>query len=168
MRARPGRAGGDPGRITPLTRAELVSRLAEEGIRIGLRTQQPPHLLGYAASRGLICRGPDRPGRGGEPTYVLLDEWAPHAPALGRPEALAELARRYLGGHGPASREDFSAWSGLPAAESMRALDLLAGDLVTVSSGGTRLFALAGHTVAEPAAAPAAARAFRPVPARLP
>ena len=138
----------------PLTRAELVSRLAEEGIRIGLRTQQPPHLLGYAASRGLICRGPDRPGRGGEPTYVLLDEWAPHAPALGRPEALAELARRYLGGHGPASREDFSAWSGLPAAESMRALDLLAGDLVTVSSGGTRLFALAGHTVAEPAAAP--------------
>ena len=47
----------------PLTRAELVGRLAGEGIQIGLRTQQPPHLLGYAASRGLICRGPDRPGR---------------------------------------------------------------------------------------------------------
>ncbi len=179
----------------PLTRAELVSRLAGEGIQIGLRTQQPPHLLGYAASRGLICRGPDRPGRpspaggpgghadgpdgpdgsggaggsggpadrggrgdpdtgagaGGEPTYVLLDEWAPHAPALGRPEALAELARRYLRGYGPASREDFTAWSGLPAAESTRALDLLAGGLVTVSAGGTRLFALAGHIEAEPA-----------------
>ena len=165
----------------PLTRAELVSRLAGEGIQIGLRTQQPPHLLGYAASRGLICRGPDRPGRasppdgpggsgrvdgggsgdpdagagaGGEPTYVLLDEWAPHAPALGRPEALAELARRYLRGYGPASREDFTAWSGLPAAECTRALDLLAGDLVAVSAAGTRLFALAGRTVAEPADPP--------------
>ena len=171
----------------PLTRAELVSRLAGEGIQIGLRTQQPPHLLGYAASRGLICRGPDRPGRasppdgprspggpggpggsgqvdgggsgdpdagagaGGEPTYVLLGEWAPYAPALGRPEALAELARRYLRGYGPASREDFTAWSGLPAAECTRALDLLADDLVAVSAAGTRLFALAGHTVAEPA-----------------
>ena len=51
----------------PLTRAELVSRLAGEGIQIGLRTQQPPHLLGYAASRGLICRGPDRPGRASPP-----------------------------------------------------------------------------------------------------
>ena len=183
----------------PLTRADLVDRLAEEGIQIGLRTQQPPHLLGYAASRGLICRGPDRPGRpspaggpdgrggaggsggpgdrsgggsggpadgsgrgdpdtgagaGGEPTYVLLDEWAPHASALGRPEALAELARRYMRGYGPASREDFTAWSGLPAAESTRALDLLAGDLVTVSAAGTRLFALAGHTAAEPAELP--------------
>ena len=179
----------------PLTRAELVSRLAGEGVQIALRTQQPPHLLGYAAGRGLICRGPDRPGRasppdgpdgpggrsrggpgdpggsgrvdgggsgdpdagagaGGEPTYVLLDEWAPHAPALGRPEALAELARRYLGGYGPASREDFTAWSGLPAAECTRALDLLAGDLVAVSAAGTRLFALAGHAVAEPADPP--------------
>ena len=170
----------------PLTRAELVSRLAGEGVQIRLRTQQPPHLLGYAASRGLICRGPDRPGRasppdgprgprglggpggsgrvdgggsgdpdagagaGGEPTYVLLNEWAPHAPALDRPEALAELARRYLRGYGPASRADFTAWSGLPAAECTRALDLLTGDLVAVSAAGTRLFALAGHTVAEP------------------
>ncbi len=172
----------------PLTRAELVDRLAGEGIQIGLRTQQPPHLLGYAANHGLICRGPDRPGRpspaggpggrsgaggsggqadrdgggdpdtgagaGGEPTYVLLDEWAPHAPALRHPEALAELARRYLRGYGPASREDFTAWSGLPAAESTRALDLVAGDLVTVSAAGTRLFALAGHAATEPAELP--------------
>jgi len=62
----------------PLTRAELVSRLAAEGIRIDPRTQQPPHLLGYAAHRGLICRGPDRPRE--EPTYVLLDDWAPGTP----------------------------------------------------------------------------------------
>jgi len=162
----------------PLTRAELVSRLATEGIRISLGTQQPPHLLGYAASCGLICRGPDRPGRArrpgppdrdgggdagsegdaegagagrdGEPTYVLLDEWAPDAPALGTDEALAELARRYLGGYGPAGRGDFAAWSGLPAADAARALDLLAGDLVAVSADGARLFALAGDSLEAP------------------
>ena len=82
----------------PLTRAELIEQLAAEGIAIDPRTQQPPHLLGYAAGRGLICRGPDRPGE--EPTYVLLDEWAPDAPALDRDQARAELARRYLGGYG--------------------------------------------------------------------
>ena len=85
----------------PLTRAELISRLAAEGVPIDPRTQQPPHLLGYAANRGLICRGPD--GAGDEPRYVLLDDWAAGAPALGKDDALAELARRYLRGYGPAS-----------------------------------------------------------------
>ena len=126
----------------PLTRAELISHLAARGIRIDPRTQQAPHLLGYAAYRGLICRGPDAAGE--EPTYVLLDEWAPDAPALDRDEALAELARRYLRGYGPAGRDDFIAWSGLPATDGTRALDLIAGDLKPVSAGGARLFALGG------------------------
>lgn len=115
----------------PLTRAELIEQLAAEGIAIDPRTQQPPHLLGYAAGRGLICRGPDRPGE--EPTYVLLDEWAPEAPALDRDQARAELARRYLGGYGPASRADFTTWSGLPAADTKRAWELIAGETVPVA-----------------------------------
>jgi hypothetical protein len=133
----------------PLTRAELIERLAAEGIAIDPRTQQPPHLLGYAAGRGLICRGPDRPGE--EPTYVRLDEWAPDAPALDREESLAELARRYLGGYGPASRADFATWSGLPAAGTRRAWELIAGETVpvAVTDGGA-----AGH--AEAGAGPAA------------
>lgn len=119
----------------PLTRAELIERLAAEGIAIDPRTQQPPHLLGYAAGRGLICRGPDRPDDE-EPTYVRLDEWAPDAPALDRDQALAELARRYLGGYGPASRADFTSWSGLPAADTARAWALIAGETVPVTAGG--------------------------------
>ena len=129
----------------PLTRAELISRLAAEGIRIDPRTQQPPHLLGYAANRGLICRGPD--GAGDEPTYVLLDEFAVGAPALGKDDALAELARRYLQGYGPASRNDFAGWSGLPATDGKRALDLIADDLTPVSADGARLFALRGDSL---------------------
>jgi Winged helix DNA-binding domain len=136
----------------PLTRAELLPRLAAEGIRIDPKTQQPPHLLGYAANRGLICRGPD--AMGDEPTYVLLDEWAPGAPSLGRDEALAELARRYLGGYGPAAPADFAAWSGLPAADAKRAWDLIAGGLTPVTAGGLHLSALAGGIPAAPGGTP--------------
>ena len=119
----------------PLTRAELIERLAAAGVGIDPRTQQPPHLLGYAAGRGLICRGPDRPGD--EPTYTLLDDWAPDAPMLDRDEALAELARRYLGGYGPATRADFAAWSGLPATETRRAWELIAAETAEVSVTNT-------------------------------
>jgi hypothetical protein len=54
----------------PLTRAELVERLATNGIN--LEGQARPHLLARAALEGLICLGPDR---GTEPTYVLLNDW---------------------------------------------------------------------------------------------
>jgi hypothetical protein len=137
----------------PLPRAELVTRLAAEGIRIDPTTQQPPHLLAYAANRGLICRGPDGPGD--EPAYVLLDEWAPDAPSLSHDEALAELARRYLGGYGPAAVADFTAWSGLPAADSKRAWGLIADGLVPVTAAsGERLSALAADRLDAPGDTP--------------
>jgi Winged helix DNA-binding domain len=129
----------------PLTRAELIERLAAEGVRIDPRSQQPPHLLGYAAGSGLICRGPDRPGD--EPTYVRLDEWAPEAPVLDRDDALGELARRYLGGYGPAARADFAAWSGLSAADTKRAWALIADQTVPA---GPDLVALAGTALDGP------------------
>jgi Winged helix DNA-binding domain len=155
----------------PLTRAELIERLAAEVVAIDPRTQQPPHLLGYAAGRGLICRGPDRPGE--EPTYVRLDEWAPDATALDRDQALAELARRYLGGYGPASRADFTTWSGLPAADTGRAWNLVAGETVPVAGagaelagtevGGTELAALAGAPLDAPAPRPRLLGHFDPL-----
>jgi Winged helix DNA-binding domain len=132
----------------PLTRAELISGLAVAGIEIDPRTQQPPHLLGYAAARGLICRGPDRPGD--EPSYALLDDWAPDAPALSRDDALAELARRYLGGYGPVGRPDFGTWSGLPAADTRRAWELIAAETIPVSAAGAELSALAGAPLTDP------------------
>src|SRR6266508_4536548 len=92
----------------PFSRAELVGRLAAEGVVLDARSQAPAHLVAYAANRGLVCRGPDLDGD--EPSYVLLAEWAGEQRELAPEAALAELARRYLAGHGPAGARHFDAY----------------------------------------------------------
>jgi Winged helix DNA-binding domain len=132
----------------PLSRADLVAGLAAEGVEIAPKGQAPAHLVGYAAMRGLICRGPDLDGD--EPSYVLLDEWARAGRALGPDDALAELARRYLGGHGPATPEDLAAWSGLGLGRARRAFEVVAGELDEVELDGRPLWAPAGATAGPP------------------
>ncbi|WP_433208891.1 winged helix DNA-binding domain-containing protein [Dactylosporangium sp. CS-047395] len=160
----------------PMDRGELVARLARRGVRIDASGQAPAHLIAYAASTGLVCRGPDLSGR---PTVILTADihaasrassdrgsgraspsdcdsrfagsdrgsgrpspsdcdsrftgsdrgsGRPLSPDCGRrftgDAALAELARRYLLGYGPADASDFAAWSGLPMASAHRALAL--------------------------------------------
>src|SRR5918912_137387 len=61
------------------------------------------HILGRLAHDRLLCFG-TRAGK--QPTYALLDEWAPGAKSLPRDEALATLALRYFTGHGPATVQD--------------------------------------------------------------
>ena len=110
----------------PLTRATLVEAIAIKGVVVAPRSQAPAHLVGYAAKRGLLCRGPDL--EHDEPTYVLLDDWvdrpgrsAPELTLEREPEvALAELARRYLRAHAPAGDADFAAWSALPLHQAKR------------------------------------------------
>jgi hypothetical protein len=138
----------------PLSRADLVRGLAAAGVRIEPTGQAPAHLVAYAAMRGLVCRGPDLDGD--EPSYVPMAEWAGAGRALGPDDALAELARRYLGGHGPAGPEDLAAWSGLPLGRARRAFELVAGELGEVELDGRRLWAPAGAVAARP-------RAGRPV-----
>jgi Winged helix DNA-binding domain len=130
----------------PLSRADVVAGLAAEGVEIEPKGQAPAHLVGYAAMRGLICRGPDL--EGDEPSYVLLDEWAGAGRALGPDDSLAELARRYLGGHGPAAPEDLAAWSGLALGRARRAFDLVAGELEEVELDGRPLWVPAGTAAA--------------------
>jgi hypothetical protein len=138
----------------PLSRDELVRRLAAEGVRIDPRGQAPAHLVAYAAMRGLLCRGPDLDGD--EASYVLLEDWTGSGRTVDPEEALAELARRYLGGHGPAGPQDLAAWSGLPAGRARRAFELVAGELRPVELDGRRLWTTAGATAGR-------ARAGRPV-----
>jgi hypothetical protein len=96
-----------------LTRDELGVRMIEAGIEAkGLRLA---YLVGHAELEALICSGPRR---GKRQTYALVDERIPPAPARTREEALAELARRYVEGHGPAQAADLAWWSGLTVADA--------------------------------------------------
>ena len=132
----------------PLTRAELMAAIATEGVVIDPTDQAPAHLVVHAATRGVVCRGPEV-GRD-EPTYVLLDEWVPSGPVLDRDDALALLARRYLAGHGPAAAADLAAWSGLPVPDARLAFALVAEELVEVDSAGVPMAALAATDLEPP------------------
>jgi len=93
----------------PLPRRALAERLGAAGLPS--EGQAVPHLLGLAAGRGLVVLGPVA---GREHAFVLARDWL--GPADRPPErdgALAELARRYLRGHGPATATDLATWSGL-------------------------------------------------------
>lgn len=101
-----------------LTRGELYAALEAAGLRCAPE-QRGLHMLGYLARHGLICLGPRQ---GKQPTFTLLEEWAPGGRQLEGDEALAELARRYFVSHGPATIKDFAWWSGLTLAEAGRGL----------------------------------------------
>ncbi|MEU2057676.1 winged helix DNA-binding domain-containing protein [Streptomyces bungoensis] len=116
----------------PLTRAELTEHLTTLGIASD--GQAPFHVIRHAALNGILCFGPRRAG---EATYVLLDDWLPGAqrsPWEGD-VALAELARRYLAAHAPATVGDFAAWSGLPVTLARTAWKMLAQSGVITEFG---------------------------------
>jgi hypothetical protein len=101
-----------------IARPDLLKALDEAGISTA--GQRGYHILWYHAHEGLIGIGP-RVGK--QQGFVLLDEWLPPARELPRDEALAELARRYFTGHGPAQLKDYIWWSGLTAAEARAGLE---------------------------------------------
>ncbi len=88
----------------PLLRREI-------GERIGAKAGALTHLLLAASLEGLIVRGPVR---GREQTFALTRDVIGELPRVDRDQALAELARRYLAGHAPATEADLAYWSGLP------------------------------------------------------
>ncbi len=77
------------------------------------------HVLLLAELRALVCSGPPRQH---EHTYALVDEVIAPGPTLERADAVRELVRRYIAGHGPASIEDLQRWSPLPESEVLTAL----------------------------------------------
>jgi len=102
--------------------------------------QRGYHTLWYLAQTGVICLGPPRPGSGGQAqqqTFVLASEWLRTPRELDRDEALAELARRYFAGHGPATVRDLAWWAGLTLADCRRAVEQVRGELAQLELGGT-------------------------------
>jgi hypothetical protein len=119
----------------PLGRAEIGTRLEAAGYDPS--GQALVHLLFLASYDGRIVRGPFR---GAEQAFVRTRDWLGTEPepltAERRPAALAELARRYLAGHGPASAADLALWAGLPLRDAQAGLLGAAASLV--EAGGDR------------------------------
>jgi hypothetical protein len=101
----------------PLGRAALAERLARAGIPTA--GQATPHLLGLAALRGETVLGPMA---GGEQRFALARDWLGRGGPVDRDAARAELARRYLAGHGPATARDLAAWAGIPLRDARAGL----------------------------------------------
>lgn len=118
----------------PLARQEIVAELAQRGIHA--RGQAAPHLLRLAALRGVIVQGPVTAGGH---AFALTREWLGAAPrpldAEQREAALAELASRYLRGHGPASDADLATWAGLPLRDARTGLAAISSRIVDVGDG---------------------------------
>jgi len=111
---------------TYLTRTELAAALSKGGVEA--KGQKLGHIVMQAELDAVICSGPRR---GKQFTYALLEERAPHAKKLERPEALGELAKRYFVSHGPALAQDFAWWSGLTVADAVEGIKYAGSHLVS-------------------------------------
>jgi hypothetical protein len=113
-----------------LTRDVLMAKL--EKAKIGTRDFRSLHIMMRAELDGLVCSGVTNEKR---QTYALLDERVPTKKILKKDEALAKLAKRYFTAHCPATLQDFMWWSGLNAADSKLALQIIKKDLVGKTVG---------------------------------
>jgi hypothetical protein len=114
----------------PLTREQLRERITRARVRT--EGQALIHLLFLSALRGIVVRGPVV---GRQHAYVLVRDWLPRPRPIDREIALAELARRYLAGHGPATDRDLAKWAALPLRDARAGLGAIAGELCERGGG---------------------------------
>jgi hypothetical protein len=139
----------------PLTGAQLKDRL--EAAKVPTARQAFIHLMFLSALRGISVRGPMV---GKQHAYVLVRDWLGPQKSVDRDAALAELARRYLVGHGPADDRDLARWAGVPLRDARAGLSAIAAELVEREDG---LVDLAGRPAAEPLPPPRLLGAFDPL-----
>lgn len=118
-----------------LTRTEIAAAL--RAARIAVPPRRLMFLLFRAEVDALLCSGARRDK---QQTYALLEERVPPAAARTREEARAELARRYLASHGPASEKDFAWWSGMTLTEVRAALADVRAEIEPLSVEGRPLW----------------------------
>jgi hypothetical protein len=71
----------------------------------------------------------------GKHAYALVRDWLGEQKRLDRDRALAEFARRYLAGHGPARDRDMARWAGIPLRDARAGLSAIAGELAEGDGG---------------------------------
>jgi hypothetical protein len=123
-----------------MTRPEIYRVLADGDI--SPEGQRGYHILFRLGLEAVICFGSRR---GKEHTFVLLDDWVREDSGLSHDEGLAELSHRYFSSHGPATLQDFTWWSSLPAADARAATAALGEKITTHNAGKKTLFMAAGQ-----------------------
>ncbi|MBN8868065.1 MAG: AlkZ family DNA glycosylase [Solirubrobacterales bacterium] len=108
----------------PATRTEIKELL--ESADIPVAGQALVHILFLASLQGHILRGPMK---GREQAFVLAHDWLGEQRVPEQEAALAELARRYLAGHGPATDRDLSKWAGIALGQARKGLARIASEL---------------------------------------
>ena len=118
-----------------LTRKEAGDVLARA--RINIEGQRLPHILSHCELDTVICSGALA---GKQHTYALFDERVGKSLSLDRDEARAELVRRYLAAHGPATVTDLRWWSGLTATDIRSGIHALGDGVESATLDGVTLW----------------------------
>ena len=139
----------------PLSGKDLRARLESAGVRT--EGQAFIHLMFLAAARGILVRGPML---GKQHAYVLVHDWLGGPQPVDREKAVAELARRYLVGHGPADDRDLARWAGLPLRDARAGLAAIAAEIEQREDG---LVELKGAPAPAPLPPPRLLGAFDPL-----
>ena len=132
----------------PLTREELAAAAGRASGSAALRDKLRESwgsMLKPAAVQGALCFAPSD---GQKVRFTRPDTWLAGtmntAPPPGPREAEADVARRYLAVHGPATREDLGRWWAVQPAPAGRLLEELGDDVAEVSIEGTAMWMLSG------------------------
>ena len=127
-----------------LPRPQVAQVLAGAGLVLDARALG--HVLMLLELDGVVCSGV-RERR--LHTYALLDERVP--PASQPDDPTAELVRRFLRGHGPATVKDLAWWSSLRVSDLRRALTALGDELRRDEVDGLVLWSAADAPAPPPA-----------------
>lgn len=126
-----------------MTRAEIadeVHRLTKNKAMDDLLRQGWGSVLKIVAAEGLLCFGPSV---GRNVTFARPDQWLKDWKAPpSTDEAIAEVCRRYLASHGPATREEFARWWGYSPPDASKVLSALGDEVVLLDREGEKAFCL--------------------------
>ncbi|HEX2192652.1 MAG TPA: winged helix DNA-binding domain-containing protein [Acidimicrobiales bacterium] len=125
-----------------LTREELADEVARltGSAALGDKLRESwGALLKPASFRGRLCFGPNA---GQKVRFTRPDRWIGGWAPVDPDHALAEATRRFLGAHGPATREDLARWWGGSPAAGGRMLAALGEEVAPVEVDGEAAWAL--------------------------